>query len=880
NNQFVVFAGLAWVDPTRVIERSDADFLILHAELGFLFIEAKSGVVRHRDRQWERLKPGSGADGEWTRITDPWLQSERSMHHVLGILQARRVVRMNELRYSHAVAFPHARRFDGQFPLNVTRTFVLLREDRESLESWVCRALDVGRPRPIPGDRFEAIVEALKPDFQVVETLSDRIESDEPELVRLTSQQQRVLDFLGPKRKRVLVQGEAGSGKTLVAAEAVRRLCGRHPEGRFLMLTYHLPIAASLRRMFAAGPLGDRVDVFGFHEFAEHVVRTTGGSWPDDIERRSPEEKQEFYDNVSPALLESALHVHTVRYAGIVVDEGQDFWYHWWPVIEEGLADAATGYLFVFFDERQDVHAHDYVFPIEDEALYLGESCRSTARISRFNDALIGLDRELGAGVPEGIEPVVHFADGEDDEWQAVRRILHRLTHEEGLRPEQIVLVGRHPFDYTAYARRPRIGNLQVVKGETVEEKGRIRYTTAGRFKGLEADCVIVVGFDDLFVRHAAIQTRLYVACSRAKHVLHVILRMPRTVLVKDLAPSVTEAEIVGVLQQLGTVDRVDLGPSSRSPGAHRAYVEFASGMAARTAANNLSGAVIGGTPVRTSLCVSTRARELLKPAPTVHRVCVLGMPPGMDSAQLAKRFGEIGPVLSAEIPPEQSDSRLWFGFVSMAQPKDVARAIARFDGTDWDGQRMRVLRAHPRGATEEPGRSRAAETHDVFVGGLDTTVTREQLVARFEACQMLAGIDIPTAPGGGHRGFAFLRFRSRAEAEAAITEIDGAELAGRRLQAGWPRPRRTEGRYGVYVGNLPETPEQSTLEEEFSRFGACSLKVMRGFAFANFETRSAAERAIEAMNGRELLGRVLSVRRSDRGWSAGSQPPGEKATN
>jgi RNA recognition motif-containing protein len=78
-----------------------------------------------------------------------------------------------------------------------------------------------------------------------------------------------------------------------------------------------------------------------------------------------------------------------------------------------------------------------------------------------------------------------------------------------------------------------------------------------------------------------------------------------------------------------------------------------------------------------------------------------------------------------------------------------------------------------------------------LFVGGLGSETTSEQLQAAFSR---FAGLQEATVIAdrstGRSRGFGFVTFQDSNVAAAAIKEMDGAELDGRRLQVNRATPR------------------------------------------------------------------------------------------
>lgn len=73
-----------------------------------------------------------------------------------------------------------------------------------------------------------------------------------------------------------------------------------------------------------------------------------------------------------------------------------------------------------------------------------------------------------------------------------------------------------------------------------------------------------------------------------------------------------------------------------------------------------------------------------------------------------------------------------------------------------------------------------------------------------------------------------------------------------------------------LYVGNLPFTAEEGQLQALFGEGGrqVTSVRILvdretgrsRGFAFVEMASVEDAQKAIEAMNGREFMGRPLTV--------------------
>jgi len=85
----------------------------------------------------------------------------------------------------------------------------------------------------------------------------------------------------------------------------------------------------------------------------------------------------------------------------------------------------------------------------------------------------------------------------------------------------------------------------------------------------------------------------------------------------------------------------------------------------------------------------------------------------------------------------------------------------------------------------------------NIYVGNLSHELTEEELKQAFEAFGQVESAKIITDRYSGvSRGFGFVEMPTKAEAEAAITELNGKELKGRTLTVNEARPR-TEGPRG-----------------------------------------------------------------------------------
>ena len=85
----------------------------------------------------------------------------------------------------------------------------------------------------------------------------------------------------------------------------------------------------------------------------------------------------------------------------------------------------------------------------------------------------------------------------------------------------------------------------------------------------------------------------------------------------------------------------------------------------------------------------------------------------------------------------------------------------------------------------------------NIYVGNLSRDVTEEDLRQTFEAFGKVESVTIIKDKFSGEsRGFGFVEMPAKAEAQSAITGLNGKELKGRPLKVNEARPR-PQGRRG-----------------------------------------------------------------------------------
>ena len=480
----------------------ELDFLVVAPERGLLGIEVKGGRVGCDVDGWFSVDHSGTRHG----IKDPGEQVQHSVHAVADYLRSHPAVGTRLVPpFGWSVCFP-----DGAAPRvlgpGLPRDQVIDASDLESPWTAMNRVLDaaLGPGTALSPETIAAVTEALAPRFNVTPSLSSSLARSEADLVRLTGEQMRILDYLAPVA-RVAVTGAAGTGKTIVAMERATRLSA---EGqRVLLLCFNKSLAEHLKRR-ARG-----FHVSTFHGICRDLSQQAG---VDSSLPGRPEDLQRFYEETAPQqLTESLRRLPDERWDAVLVDEGQDFAGLWWVAVEDLLRSRTSSSLWVFYDPKQDIFGRDGLRALDLQPVELTYTCRNTEAIARFAHAFVRSEPRLLPGTPPGCRVEIITCKSAEEMRDGLRKAIHRLAGAEHLAPERIVVLSPRSASRSLFAGKT-FGNYRLTDSPTKPED--IRFASLQSFKGLEADALIVAEIDRTHVSSSA--TNLYVATSRAKHVL------------------------------------------------------------------------------------------------------------------------------------------------------------------------------------------------------------------------------------------------------------------------------------------------------------------------------------------------------------------------
>ncbi len=502
DNSFTVFHSFDLL--TRNLENKfiegEIDFLIFSPERGFLVLEVKSGLIAF-----------DGPTGTWyqnARRMDksPFEQARVAKYQLLKFL-TQKLGHVPPATFAEAVCFPDVSSEMRGLPSGIDPALCITAPALPAIGKTVSQIMD-GFEKDGPGrldkDEGDRISQILMPHCEYGAKLSEIVAHDERVLFALTETQCRCLDFIH-NRKQALIEGCAGSGKTVMAIKKARELADGG--ATVLLLAYNNLLGEHLAVSLKTVP---NVTASTYHDFCVKHLREAGRLPPDRGEK-------EYWEKVVPEAFAGWLKENPVRFDAVIVDEGQDFRLEYWVTIEEMLKP--DGYFYIFYDPAQNIFKTEMELPFRELPFTLNETCRNTRKIFDQLKSRSRMDMRPMNGAPLGKEVVEFCSSTPRNSRKHLGTILHEL-HEQGVDRRNVAIIGAHSLVHTCLKTDPGIGNY-IVKEDSVDGPNVVRYYTYMKFKGCEADAVILLDVDSKDERWA--DPALYTAMSRARHLLYVI---------------------------------------------------------------------------------------------------------------------------------------------------------------------------------------------------------------------------------------------------------------------------------------------------------------------------------------------------------------------
>lgn len=508
----------------------EIDFLVLAPGLGIFCLEVKSGDVRREEGVWKF----TNRFGEvTTSVRGPFQQAQDAMFSLVNAIRKRfgESHHLGRLLYGFGVMFPHLvfkaegtdmewwQIYDSDSRRLPVRNYIeqLSKFTREKVEHsrWFSETESIPKKSDI-----DQLVSYLRGDFERFVSPKQMLNDIEEQLNEWTAEQFRCLDQL-QDNSRCLFQGAAGTGKTLLALESVRR--GLFKNQRILMICFN-----SLLGNWLVSQLPQSVQDTQLIAGSLHQILIRISSVSNEIIQQAAN-KDDFFKYDLPIMALDAIDQGGVTlFDKLIIDEGQDLIRPEYLDVFDALLKGglAGGNWEIYSDfERQAIYSEftssKMLEMLESRAVFtkfrLTVNCRNTKPIGEEIHLLSGF--ESSSFLPSkitGIPVEYYFYSNVEDEVVKIENILLKLRQQE-IQPQNISILSPFKLRNSSVAKVSR-GGFQILdlsEHSHFPIAGAITFSTIHGFKGLENSYIVLTDIDKM--GSDEFKSLLYIGMSRAK---------------------------------------------------------------------------------------------------------------------------------------------------------------------------------------------------------------------------------------------------------------------------------------------------------------------------------------------------------------------------
>ena len=538
-DDYTVFHSVRWNDRNEknTVVYGESDFTVFHPRKGIIVIEVKSGGIECVNNTWTYIRTDNG---ERHSMKNPLKQADKSKYRFLDLLEElfKDTEYTDKPQYcmvESAVWFPSVSRRDviGKLPMEFHPEITLLESALDSPQKYIDGIYDFyegWKHTRLDNTPEETILDAFSPLYRVMPSLKSKRLEQEEEFVRLTREQNSLLDYLEEQRVAA-IQGAAGTGKTWLAIEKARRLAD---SGNVLFLCFNQFLRIYLQDLKNENP--KKYENIEFYNLPQLVCQK--------MKVPSVEEDDilQFLENYD---------AYEWEFKHIVIDEGQDF--------NDGeiekLYDIALlqdGAFYVFFDKNQFVQGREFPDWLRNSEcrLVLNINCRNTFSIADTSGKPISVEPKVKNKGVKGDMPKFYICDDKTAAMKKISLLIDQYRN-NGYLYNKICILTVKTENTSILNGVEKVGNHNI--GSTWG-KNNVLFTTARKFKGLEADAIIIVDVDADTFANEENKRLFYVGASRAKHYLDIVFVGGKTELesvVNNISEKDYPTPIIGIARSL-----------------------------------------------------------------------------------------------------------------------------------------------------------------------------------------------------------------------------------------------------------------------------------------------------------------------------------------
>ncbi len=522
-DKWIVLHSLGIATHNKVIY-GETDFLVLAPHLGVFALEVKGGRVKRENGLWYF----TNRYGKTTQKSrGPFEQARDGIFSIVKAMKERVDMehdRVTKVLFGYGVMFPDIEYtssgideeqwqiFDSRDGTNVKQFIMRLAEGVKTRWETVYGPLDKSRLPDVEDIRY--MLSILRGDFDCAVSMNVQLRNANESLIALTQDQYRCLDQLDDN-PRCLILGPAGTGKTLLAIEEVKKFAARGD--RVALFCFNSNLADWLSNYFDNMPESVRPQYAGtLHKYMINVAKSAKNLpvYPHD-----PDKVQQYYQKELPQAAALALLESGEQYDVIVVDEAQDLICDsYLEVLGNSLKKGFSRGRWTMFGDfsMQAIYAAgvtgtEMIDKMEEQTSFirfkLTVNCRNTKPICKEIETVTGFKSPNGLWTKVDGPPVQYITwSSMEDQCKKLTTLLKQLADSQ-ISPEQITILS---------PRKRENSVVSMIDGNTVKDfkiptGTSMTFCTIQAYKGLENTIIILTDIESF-----SDEKLMYVGLSRA----------------------------------------------------------------------------------------------------------------------------------------------------------------------------------------------------------------------------------------------------------------------------------------------------------------------------------------------------------------------------
>ena len=365
---------LCWYELPVGRRQRYSDFIILHPNRGLLLLEVKDwklDTLQSIDRVSATILTANGAK----TVSNPLEQARQCAYQLVNRLQGDPQLVHASGRYQGNLVFPYGygvvlsnitrRQFESTdlgevLPEHQTicKDEMVDSVDPEAFQERLWNMFNFQFSKPLTLPQIDRIRWHLFPEIRINAGEQSKLFPDEPDetsLDQLVPDIVKVMDMQQEQLARSLgeghrvIHGVAGSGKTLILGYRCLYLA-KLLHKPILVLCYNITLAARLRELMLERGVGDKVNVYHFHDWCGEQLRLYH------VDR--PPSGDGFFDRLVEAVIEATEkgRIPRAQYGAVMIDEGHDFEPDWLKLVVS-MVDPDTNSVLLLYDDAQSIYA-------------------------------------------------------------------------------------------------------------------------------------------------------------------------------------------------------------------------------------------------------------------------------------------------------------------------------------------------------------------------------------------------------------------------------------------------------------------------------------------------------------------------------------------